>query len=76
MSDDVLCACGQPLHYRNEHTRAMVEQLIASAGGDLFVTVHVDGRVFRVQRHYIALHGIRADDLLAGVVPGMTEITP
>jgi hypothetical protein len=56
-----LCHCGEPLHYRYESTRRLVERFIAAIGQ--YVNVTVNGRTFRVQRHYIALHGINAADL-------------
>lgn len=55
------CHCGQPLHYTNAHAKALVEELIVELGE--FVEVQTpDGR-YRVQRHYIVLHGLRAVDL-------------
>jgi hypothetical protein len=57
------CQCGQPLHYSSELLRAMIERLTEGAGGDPMVEVHYHGRVWRVQRHYIALHGLKAANL-------------
>lgn len=67
--DDVTdrCACGRPLHYPSPSSERMVRQLIARAGEN--VTVMVDGRRWRVQRHYIALHGLHAQDLILGLLP-------
>lgn len=62
------CACGRPLHYANPDSQRMVEGLIALVGDEyVLVTAHLDGkwRQWRVQRHYIALHGIKADELPA-----------
>ena len=56
-----LCHCGQPLHYTDDRTRAMVESLIAALGERMRVTV--GGRTWLVPRHYIALHGIRSVEL-------------
>jgi hypothetical protein len=79
LTDDVHCACGQPLHYSTPDARAQVERLIAAAGGDPLIGISVyDGeryRRFRVQRHYIALHGVSAQALLQGTVPGAYETT-
>jgi hypothetical protein len=55
------CACGRPLHYANNHHREWVEQVIADLGPLVLVTV--EGRSWLVQRHYIALHGLKAQDL-------------
>lgn len=61
------CACGQPLHYNDPAIRAQVERMIALADGDEFIDVWVhNGRGtfgWRVQRHYIALHGLKSRDL-------------
>lgn len=68
------CACGLPLHYPNEETRLAVQRMIDLAGGDQYVTVTEfqmpplpfhKGRSWRVQRHYIALHGLKAQELPA-----------
>lgn len=56
-----LCACGKPLHYTNERTEARVKELVDLFGE--FVNVTVAGRTWRVQRHYIALHGLKAREL-------------
>jgi hypothetical protein len=56
-----LCHCGRPLHYRDPVVRAYIEQQIATSGE--YVTVTVDARSWRVPRHYIALHGLRASEL-------------
>lgn len=57
-----LCHCGKPLHYSDPATRAAVERNIARAG-DPFIDVTVEGHTWRVQRHYIALHGIKGWEL-------------
>lgn len=59
-----LCHCGEPLHYSDTSVKAWIDKLIADKGE--FVTVAgPDGRRWRVQRHYIALHGLKAEDLAA-----------
>lgn len=55
------CHCGQPLHYPDPEMQAAVERLIARDGP--FIEVRVGNRRWRVQRHYIALHGLRAWEL-------------
>jgi len=57
-----LCACGKPLHYSNERIKAMVEDLIAIQGEFIDVKI-AGGKTYRVQRHYIALHGLKAENL-------------
>ena len=81
MADDAeRCACGLPLHYSSPIVRAQVERMIAAAGGKPDVVVTVTSRFgrptrrFLVQRHYIALHGLKTQELLKGNIPGAREI--
>ena len=46
----------------------MVERLIALVG-DPYITVRIGARAWRVPRHYIALHGLRGEDLLERRLP-------
>jgi len=55
------CPCGRPLHYQLDFVKSMVEEAIRQHGE--FVTVNALGRRFLVSRHYIALHGLAAEDL-------------
>ena len=55
------CACGKPLHYFNKVTQRQVEQLTADLGE--YIDIVVGDKKYRVQRHFIALHGIAAADL-------------
>ncbi len=55
------CWCGKPLHYKDKKTEKMVQKLVDQLGE--FIPVTVAGKTFRVQRHYIALHGIKAKNL-------------
>lgn len=57
-----LCRCGKPLHYREEGLRLLVERIIAGAGR-LDVSVTTTTGSYEVSRHYIALHGLRGDEL-------------
>lgn len=66
----VLCHCGKPLHYNSSEVQALIERQITRLGDS--ITVHFYGRIWRVQRHYIALHGLRAEDL---PTLGFPEIT-
>lgn len=63
------CPCGRPLHYKDPAVQAMVEQFIHSLGEHVPINVEGDPRTFLVSRHYIALHGFTAQDLIAGRVP-------
>jgi hypothetical protein len=62
MAEREMCHCGEPLHYVDPQAEASVRRMIDLAGSD-FVTVATPAGEFRVQRHYVALHGLRADDL-------------
>jgi hypothetical protein len=57
------CACGKPLHYSNPELQAVVDALIANLGPEIVVTTP-DGS-WKVPRHYIALHGLKAYELSA-----------
>ena len=56
-----LCPCGKPLHYTDNGIQKWVEEMIAEHGPTTNVTV--EGRTWKVPRHYIALHGLMAFDL-------------
>lgn len=56
-----LCHCGRPLHYTDPAIQRIVSMMVADLGPD--IEIHCHGRIYQVQRHYIALHGIKAEDL-------------
>lgn len=56
-----MCHCGEPLHYLTPTTRGIVQKIIDEMGPN--ITVEAYGRRYSIPRHYIALHGIRADEL-------------
>jgi hypothetical protein len=58
---ETLCHCGRPLHYSNPTIQQFVEALIAQKGE--YQPVTVSGRTWLVQRHYIALHGLKGGEL-------------
>jgi hypothetical protein len=57
-----MCHCGRPLHYVDPTAEASVRRMIDLAGSE-YVKVTSPGGDFLVQRHYIALHGLKADEL-------------
>jgi hypothetical protein len=70
-----LCLCGRPLHYSDPEIERLVEKII-SIKGEL-VAVRVGDRGWMVPRHYIALHGIRAQELTSVAEKyGLREIDP
>ena len=56
-----MCPCGKPLHYTDPMLRLVVEKFIEVCGPNIRVTV--GERTWLVPRHYIALHGLKADEL-------------
>lgn len=56
-----LCHCGKPLHYTDPVVQMQVEELIEAKGE--FIDIVINGDTWRVQRHYIALHGIKGSDV-------------
>lgn len=56
-----LCACGQPLHYAKKGKEDAIRRVIAEKGE--YSTVTTPDGTWLVQRHYIALHGLKADEL-------------
>ena len=55
------CACGLPLHYRDKQKQAEVQALVDELGE--WMPVHVGIDRYMVQRHYIALHGLKGNEL-------------
>lgn len=68
-----LCACGQPLHYRDPNLQALIERGIAQLGPE--VKVVIGNHAWMVPRHYIALHGLRATEMRRLGFPEI-EVTP
>lgn len=65
-----LCHCGKPLHYTNPFAEQQMRVIIQRKGE--YCRITTGGRTWLVQRHYVALHGIRAVDL---PTLGFQEIT-
>ena len=58
MKKAAFCHCGRPLHYTNLELQRVMEELVQVKGEYVLVT-DSKGRKWQVQRHYIALHGIK-----------------
>lgn len=56
-----LCHCGRPLHYKSADAKSMVDRTIQTLGE--YTEVETPEGRWKVQRHYIALHGLKAKDL-------------
>lgn len=68
------CACGLPLHYGHPDVERFVREQIDQAGEYLPV---ITGTVtYLVQRHYIALHGLKASELPELARLGIVRILP
>jgi hypothetical protein len=59
--DDEACACGQPLHYGSPVIERAMRAQVTRLGPTIRVTA--GERTWEVPRHFIALHGIRGDQL-------------
>ena len=55
------CPCGLPLHYHDPVIERSVRAVIAQKGEMTKVTI--PGGTWEVSRHYIALHGLKAQEL-------------
>jgi hypothetical protein len=66
------CACGRVLHYTDPAVERMIRQFVEQFGE--FITVTAAGVRYRVQRHYIALHGLAAQELPELASRGVVEV--
>lgn len=74
MSASERCACGLLLHYSNPDIQRMITKMIAELGPD--VPVVWQSRTWRIPRHFIALHGLKAQELPELAVKyGFPEVT-
>lgn len=58
----IKCACGKLLHYTDDYVKLMVGEMVVAKGEYMKVTVPSKG-TFKVPRHYIALHGLKAEEI-------------
>lgn len=58
-----MCHCGKPIHYTDKNIEKHVLELCAASGEYVNVTSCVTKKTYKVQRHYIALHGIKEHEL-------------
>jgi len=66
-----MCACGKPLHYTNPLLQAIVQDFVNRLGENIRITVR--DRSWMVPRHYIALHGVKAQELETLGFPEVTD---
>lgn len=55
------CACGRPLHYSSPTRQKVVDDLVRRLGRTIRVVA--PSGAYQVDRHYIALHGLKAAEL-------------
>lgn len=58
-----VCGCGERLHYTNPLAEASVRRLVAERGPTVLVQVDGTDIAYWVPRHFVALHGLKAQDL-------------
>lgn len=57
------CFCGEPLHYSDLNVYARIQKQVEEFGEMLEIASETSGRIYLVPRHYMALHGVKADTL-------------
>ncbi len=57
------CQCGRPLHYSCPDVKKWVDKMINHLGEYITVESIVTRKKYKVQRHYIALHGLKHEEL-------------
>lgn len=55
---DIKCPCGKDLHYTSVDDQRLVEKYVRELG--LEVKVVNGSKTYMVNRHYIALHGLKS----------------
>lgn len=61
--NETKCHCGQPLHYIHKDIEDALNRDIAAHGDYINVTSRSTGKTYKVQRHYLALHGLKEQEL-------------
>lgn len=56
------CACGEDLHYTDPEVEETMHDIVMEKGE--YITVKMKGgESYKVQRHYIALHGLKYNEV-------------
>lgn len=58
-----MCHCGKPLHYTDPSNERLARKMIAMVDDPYVTVIDPNGVRWRVQRHYIALHGLKGADI-------------
>lgn len=59
--EQIKCHCGKLLHYWCDETEKEMANLVNLMGR--YVNVTVGNKTYKVDRHYIALHGIKGAEM-------------
>lgn len=62
-----LCPCGKPLEYISAQVQAAVEEAIERYGPDVLMSEK--GQTYRIPRHHVACHGVKAGELARSGFP-------
>jgi hypothetical protein len=56
-----ICHCGKPLHYTSQAVEDVVKEIIKAKKGGRYVEIEQieTGKKYKVDIHYIALHGVQ-----------------
>ena len=66
------CACGLPLHYSDKTKQAEVQKIVDELGE--WVPVHLGNDKYLAQRHYIALHGLKGNEVHSLMQQGIIKL--
>jgi hypothetical protein len=58
-----MCHCGKLIHYESNAQRDHITQLCLEQGDYVPMISSVNGKTYKVQRHYLALHHIEEHEL-------------
>lgn len=57
-----LCHCGKPLHYVSKAVEDAISKIIEAKGSRFVNITQIEtGRTFKVDSHYVALHGVQGN---------------
>lgn len=65
------CACGRVLHYKQVKKFLKIQAFIDELGPT--IDLRVGDEIYRIQRHYLALHGLKSRDLPLLAEKGLVE---
>jgi hypothetical protein len=63
LKNNELCHCGKPLHYSDKEIESYMNKIVQEKGRYIDITSYYGNKTYKVDRHYIALHGIMGNFL-------------